>query len=207
LLPALGSSPTSRPAATATNPQAYDLFLRALAIPRDDPKFTRQAIRLLEKVTQLDPQYAEGWYQLGVRYYDDVNYGGSDDAEYQRAIECTAHAVTLDPDFIQAQRGLAIMKAESHQITAAWEQARLLLRKWPNDSDSHFAMAYVLRYVGLSEESARECETAARLDPTNLFLRTCGIPYVQMVTGSARESFFSSSTSVRPRPLGSWETC
>ncbi|HKD85015.1 MAG TPA: protein kinase [Terriglobales bacterium] len=180
LLPALGSSPTNRPAATASNPQAYDLFLRALAIPRDDPKFTKQAIRLLEQVTVLDPQYAAGWYQLGVRYYDDVDYGGGDDAEYQHAIESTAHAVALDPDFIQAQRGLAIMKAESHQITDAWEQARLLLRKWPNDSDSHFAMAYVLRYVGLSEESARECETAVRLDPTNLFLRTCGIPYVQM---------------------------
>ena len=179
LLPALGSAPTSRPATTARNPQAYDLFLRALAIPRD-PKFGKQAIRMLEQVTQLDPAYAAGWYQLGVRYYDEVNYGLGDDAEYQRAIECHERAVALDPDFVQPQRGLAIMKVESHQPTAAWEQARLLLRKWPNDSDAHFAMSYVLRYLGLSDESARECETAARLDPANLFLRSCGVPYVQM---------------------------
>ena len=72
------------------------------------------------------------------------------------------------------------MTAESHQLAAAWQQARLLLRKWPNDSDAHFAMGYVLRYVGLSEEAARECEAAIRLDPTNLFLRSCGFPYVQM---------------------------
>ena len=179
LLPALGSAPTSRPATTARNPQAYDLFLRALAIPRD-PKFEKQAIRMLEQVTQLDPAYAAGWYQLGVRYYDEVNYDLGDDAEYQRAIECHERAVALDPDFVQPQRGLAIMKVESHQPTAAWEQARLLLRKWPNDSDAHFAMSYVLRYLGLSDESARECETAARLDPANLFLRSCGVPYVQM---------------------------
>ena len=115
-----------------------------------------------------------------MRYYDDVNYGTGDDAEYQRAIEYHERAVALDPDFLQAQRGLAVMKAESHQPTAAWEQARLLLRKWPNDSDSHFAMSYILRYVGVSEESAQECETAIRLDPTNLFLRTCGVPYLQM---------------------------
>jgi len=180
LLPALGSVPTSRPPATARNPQAYDLFLRALAIPRDDAKFSKQAIQMLEQVTQLDPQYAAGWYHLGVRYYDDVNYLNGDDAEYQRAIEYHERAVALDPDFVQAQRGLAIMKAESHQLTAAWQQARLLLRKWPNDSDAHFAMGYVLRYVGLSEEAARECEAAIRLDPTNLFLRSCGFPYVQM---------------------------
>ena len=198
LLPALGSVPTSRPAATAHNPEAYDLFLRALAIPRNDPQFAKQAIRLLEQVTQLDPEYAAGWYQLGVRYYDDANWGTGDDAEYQRAIECHERAVALDPDFLQAQRGLTIMKVESHQPTAAWEQARLLVQKWPNDSDSHFAMSYVLRYVGLYDESAQECESAARLDPANLFLRTCGVPY--LLTGNwkrASELFeqFDTATS------------
>ena len=136
-MPALGSVPTNRPVSTAHNAQEYELFLRALAIPRDDARFGKQAIRLLEQVIQHDPQYAAGWYQLGVRYYDDVNYGSGDDAEYQRAIEYHERAVALDPDFLQAQRGLAITKAESHQPTAAWAQERLLLRKWPNDSDSH----------------------------------------------------------------------
>ncbi len=190
LLPALGSAPTGRRAATAHNPEAYELFLRALAIPRNDPKFGKQAIQLLEQVTQLDPQYAAGWYQLGVRYYDDVNYGAADDSEYQKAIEYHQHAVELDPNFLAAQRGLAIMKAESHQSAAAWEQARLLVKKWPNDSDSHFALSYVLRYVGVSPEAAQECEIAARLDPANLFLRTCGVPYMQMANWEQASRLF-----------------
>ncbi len=180
LLPALGSVTSTRPASTAHSSEAYELFLRTLAIPRGDPKFGKQAIRLLEEVTRLDPNFAAGWYQLGVRYYDDVAYGNGDDAEYQRAIEYHERAVALDPEFRQAQRGLVIMKVESHQPAAAWEQARLLLQKWPDDSDAHFAMSYVLRYVGVSEEAASECESAMRLDPANLFLRTCGIPYVQL---------------------------
>ncbi len=180
LLPALGSAATARPANRAQNPEAYELFQRALAIPRGDPKFGRDAIRLLEQVTRLDPNYAAGWYQLGVRYYDDAAYGNGDDAEYQRAIDYHERAVALDPEFREAQRGLAIMKVESHQPAAAWQQARLLLQKWPEDSNAHLAMSYVLRYVGVADESARECESAARLDPTNLFLRTCGVPYVQM---------------------------
>ena len=180
LLPALGSAPAGRREGIARNPEAYEIFLRAMAIPRNDPKFGKQAIQLLERVTQLDPQYADGWYQLGVRYYDDVNYGTGDDAEYQRAIEYHERAVALDPNFLAPQRGLAIMKAESHQPGAAWEQARLLVKKWPNDSDSHFALSYVLRYVGVSDEAAQECETAARLDPANLYLRSCGVPYMQL---------------------------
>jgi serine/threonine protein kinase/tetratricopeptide (TPR) repeat protein len=180
LLPALGGGTANRAATTAHNPEAYELFLRALAIPRGDPKFGKEAIRLLEQVTALDPNYAAGWYQLGVRYYDDVSYGSGDDAEYQHAIEYHERAVALDPEFRQAQRGLTIMKVESHQPTAAWEQARLLLQKWPDDSDAHFAMSYVLRYVGVADEAASECETAARLDPSNLYLRTCGMPYAEM---------------------------
>ena len=180
LLPALGSPPTARPANRAQNSQAYELFQRALAIPRGDPKFGKEAIALLEQVTRLDPDYAAGWYQLGVRYYDDASYGNGDDSEYQRAIEDHERAVALDPEFREAQRGLAIMKVESHQPTAAWEQARLLLQKWPDDSNAHLAMSYVLRYVGVADEAAAECETAARLDPANLFLRTCGVAYVQM---------------------------
>ena len=180
LLPALGSAPTARPANRAQNPEAYELFQRALAIPRGDPKFGKEAIGLLEQVTRLDPDYAAGWYQLGVRYYDDASYGNGDDSEYQRAIEDHERAVALDPEFREAQRGLAIMKVESHQPLAAWEQARVLLQKWPDDSNAHLAMSYVLRYVGVADEAAAECETAARLDPTNLFLRTCGVAYVQM---------------------------
>jgi TolB-like protein len=180
LLPALGSTPTSKPSNAAHNQEAYELFLRALAIPRGDPKFGKEAIRLLEQVTRLDPDYAAGWYQLGVRYYDDASFGNADDSEYQRAIEYHDRAVALDPQFRQAQRGLVIMKVESHQPTAAWDQARILLQKWPDDSDTHLAMSYVLRYVGMANEAASECESAVRLDPTNLFLRTCGVPYVQI---------------------------
>lgn len=51
-------------------------------------------------------------------------------------------------------------------------------------------MSYVLRYVGLSDESVQECETAARLDPTNLFLRTCGVSYVQMGNWKRASEFF-----------------
>src|SRR5271166_4053373 len=71
LLPTLGI--TGATIATGTrpkNPQAYDLYLHALALPHD-PGPNKDAIAVLQNVVQQDPQYAPAWEQLGLRaYYD-----------------------------------------------------------------------------------------------------------------------------------------
>ena len=45
---------------------------------------------------------------------------------------------------------------------------------------AHFALSYVLRYAGMLEESARECETALSLDSGNYQFRSCAITFEEM---------------------------
>ncbi len=77
LLPALGGAAGAIESETRPkNPEAYELFLRAGTMPRD-PAPNRDAITVLEHVTQLDPGYAPAWEALGMRYYYEGSYGGA----------------------------------------------------------------------------------------------------------------------------------
>src|SRR5205085_1368925 len=61
LVPVLGGSLRSEESGTLpTNQQAYDLFLRSVAIPHD-PIPNREAISMLERATGMDPTYAAIW--------------------------------------------------------------------------------------------------------------------------------------------------
>jgi hypothetical protein len=60
----------------------------------------------------------------------------------------------------------------------------------PADADAHFTLGYVFRYVGLLEESARECEAALALDAKDPGSRSCGVTYVQLGNYDRAKVFF-----------------
>src|ERR1700686_3443920 len=67
LVPALGAGGDSGEASThPKNEEAYDLYLRSIAIPHD-PLPNKDAIAMLERAVGLEPAYAPAWGYLGVR--------------------------------------------------------------------------------------------------------------------------------------------
>src|ERR1700689_5469582 len=66
LVLALGAGAGMGEAAThPKNEEAYDLYLRSIALPHD-PQPNKDAIAMLERAVGLDPAYAPAWAYLGV---------------------------------------------------------------------------------------------------------------------------------------------
>jgi eukaryotic-like serine/threonine-protein kinase len=178
LVPALGGAMESTSAEThPKDEQAYDLYLRSLAMSHDGSA-NKEAIASLERAVGRDPSYAPAWANLGLRYYYDAQYTAGGSEMYQRSQSAFERALALDPNLILAAGQLATARADAGDLKGAYQQAQAILKRRPDAAHAHFTMAYVLRYGGLLTEATQECDVALGLDPGNYQLRACAIPFI-----------------------------
>jgi TolB-like protein/DNA-binding winged helix-turn-helix (wHTH) protein/tetratricopeptide (TPR) repeat protein len=173
LVPVLGGS--SAPWEPGTRPkseEAYDLYLRSIAVPHDVAP-TKDAIAMLERAVGIDPGYAPAWAALGMRYYYDAIFGGGGEAMLKRSDSAFERALALDPNLISAAGALITNQADRGNLGPAYAQAAVLVKQRPESASAHFVLAYVLRYAGLLDEAARECDAAIKLDRGNYQFRSC----------------------------------
>lgn len=124
LAPALGASRTeigSQP----KSEEAYDLFLRSVAVPLT-PQANAEAIRLLKKAVEVDPGYAPAWVALARRYYTEALNAGGGGAGMERYTVAMERALTLDPDYVAAGAGLVVSRVERGDLVRASERPRNL---------------------------------------------------------------------------------
>ncbi len=180
LVPALGAGADSAESAThPKNEEAYDIYLRSIAVPHD-PQPNKDAIAMLERAVGLDPTYAPAWNALGFRYYYDSQYAGGGEAMFERSKSALEKSVALDPNMASAAGQLIDMRVERGELVKAYQEAKALVERHPESAAAHFSMAYVLRYGGALDESAHECDTALAVDPGNYQLRSCAITFEEM---------------------------
>ena len=179
LAPAFGASATES-GAQPKNEEAYNLFLRSLAVPAA-PAPNGEAIRMLERALELDPTYAPAWLALARRYYTETHFASGSRGGMERYDAAVERALALDPDYIAAGAGLVVSRVERGDIARAYQEAEDLVRRRPDSADAHFVLSYALRFAGLLQESADHCETAFLLDPYTQTsgLRSCAIVFLQ----------------------------
>ncbi len=179
LLPILGAGGTISTASRPRSQEAYDLYLHSLALPHD-PAPNKDAIAVLEHVVGVDPGYAPAWEALGQRYYYDSYYGGGGEVMFQRSNRAYEKALVLDPNLVSAASSLITNRVERGDLSHAYQEAQDLVRRRPQSADAHFALSYVLRYAGMTEQATQQCDAALSLDPGNFSFRSCAWAFLEL---------------------------
>jgi serine/threonine protein kinase len=180
LVPVLGGSSASGEAGTRPkSEEAYDLYLRSIAFPHDAGP-NKEALAMLERAVGIDPTYAPAWGALGLRYYYDAAFGDGGEAMLKRSDSAMERALALDPNLISAAAQLVTNQMDRGNLGHAYAQASALVKRRPESAIAHFALSYVLRYAGLLDDAARECDTALKLDRGNYQFRSCAWSFRQL---------------------------
>jgi TolB-like protein/predicted Ser/Thr protein kinase len=178
LIPALGATTVEEESGTRPkNEEAYDLYLRSVALPHDGDQ-NKQAVRMLERSVGLDPAFAPAWSALGKRYYYEEEYGAGATGTMSRTEPTFRRALALDPNLEDAEAQIVSMDADAGKLAQAYQEAKAMVAKRPQSGFAHFSLSYVLRYASVSKEAGQECDLALRLDPGNYQFRSCAILFL-----------------------------
>jgi TolB-like protein len=200
MIPALGVSNANENGGTRPkNDEAYDLYLRSIALAHDGAQNT-EAIRMLERSVGLDSNFAPALAALGIRYYYDEEYGTgvglmkgpnyrSDPTSY-RSYTTLQRALALDPNLVNAEQQIISQETDRGNLVQAYHQAKAMVERHPQSGMAHFTLSYVLRYGGALEEARNECDTAVRLDPGNYQFRSCSSLYLAAELSDRGRVFF-----------------
>ena len=177
LLPRLGiAAGTSVDGTQPTNAEAYELYVRSVAVPnRTEPN--KQAIDMLERSVELDPNFAPAWAALNIRYYYDALTSESSVAAMEKAESAAMEAARLDPRLVEPLLYLALRRADAGDLEGAMSRAQELVESRPDSALSWFARSYAYRYAGLFEDAMEDCDRALSLDPNNSRIRSCALSF------------------------------
>ena len=180
LMPIIGAAGALLETSTRpSNQEAYELYLRSVAAPHDISP-NREAIKMLERAVELDPNYAPAWAEVGQRYYYDATYSKGGELMFQRSNAALERALALDPNVIAAASQLIVNRVDRGELGKAYEEATALVKRRPESAYAHFTLGYVLRYAGMLEESARQCDTAVTLTPGSYQFRSCAWAFMEL---------------------------
>jgi DNA-binding winged helix-turn-helix (wHTH) protein/TolB-like protein len=145
------------------DPLAYEYYLRGVDL--HGLHSFPLAIKMLEKSTEIDPNYASAWAYLGASYTSDAAFEFGGREQYQRAQAAYERALAIQPSDLDAQIFLANLLVDTGRVEQAVPLVLDAIKTNPNFAPAHWELGYAYRFAGMLDESLAECERALQLDP------------------------------------------
>ncbi len=126
-----------------------------------------EALRLLDKAIELDPEFAEAYAWKACTLGQAIEFGFAEsprDLENQ-AIEAIQRALSIDENNVECHRLLCEVLMEQHQLEQSVVHGERAIALNPNDPRLVAQQGELLTWLGKPEEGAEWIRKAARLDP------------------------------------------
>ena len=150
--------------------EAHDLYLRAVFdVQPMTPDSIGRAELELQRATQIDPEYAEAWFALGLARFNKpasraLNRNAAETNEVKALYR---KALSLDPDLAGAHANLGfIAMVDDWDWAGAERELRLASRNGPY-AFAETTHALLLGYRGRFREADSRMASAVSLDPAN----------------------------------------
>jgi TolB-like protein/class 3 adenylate cyclase/Flp pilus assembly protein TadD len=150
------------------NLNAYDLVLRGRErLWLGTRGGNREARRLFEQASALDPRYASAHAWLARAYLDLADQGWAEDPSEatERALDEGKKALALNPDDVEALSVLGVAHVTRSEYDLALAAADRLLTINPSDANGLISRQGVLLWSGRIDEAVAAGEEAARYNP------------------------------------------
>ena len=188
------------------NPEAYDAYLRALALEAriDSSNSPEKAISAYEEAVQLDPAFGLAWARLSrlnaALYFFDYDATATRRDAAKRALD---EAQKLQPNSPETQLALAYYQYRVlHDYELAQTTLRLVAKMLPGSSEVPAALAAIARRQEHWNESIAYWEQALTLDPRNIRLLTdAAATYAMLRQLPAALKLYDRALDVRPNEL------
>jgi DNA-binding winged helix-turn-helix (wHTH) protein/TolB-like protein/Tfp pilus assembly protein PilF len=145
------------------NSFAYEYYLRGTDMYSRNEFL--EAVPMLEKAVELDPNFALAWAHLGRTYNACASFYLRGRTHYLKAQAAYEQALTLNPDLIEATIFMANTLTDTNRVEHAVSMLRKLLEVNPNIAEARWELGYAYRFAGMLNESIEQCERARAIDP------------------------------------------
>jgi TolB-like protein/class 3 adenylate cyclase/Tfp pilus assembly protein PilF len=204
---AISSRPTS-------DMQAFDLFLQAKDVIRtfsdapDAKEALLHGIRLLNEAITRDPKFALAYCWAAIAhdnlYWFNYDHSG---ARLELAESCVREALQIAPKLGEAHLAQALVFYHGHRDYArARDQLKIAQRTLPNDAQVCSLTGYIDRREGKWEDSLRNLQRAAELDPRNFKVLTdLSVLYDLLRRYDEKEQLYDRIIAINPAQTDYWQ--